>query len=87
MVRCSAAFASCEVISRPVWKCTPWRRWNVQVRPLADFDQLVASSGSIWWVTGLKRVSVSYMLFMAMMPSEYSVAGSQPSSMTVAVVS
>ncbi len=44
-VRRMAAAAACAVISRPVWKCTPWRRWNVQVRPLAEDDQLVASSG------------------------------------------
>ena len=47
----------------------------------------MASSWSTWWVTALYRVSVSYISLMAMMPSEYSVAGSQPSSMTVAVVS
>src|SRR5262249_47727752 len=86
IVRIRAACAAWAVISRPVWKCTPWRRWNVQVRPSADFDQLVASSGSTLWVTALYRVSVSYMVFIAMMPSEYSVAGSQPSPVAGGVV-
>jgi hypothetical protein len=48
-----AALAACAVISRPVWKYTPWRRWNVQVLPSADDDQLVASSGSTVLVAGL----------------------------------
>ncbi len=82
-----AALAACAVISRPVWKCTPCRRWNVQVLPSSADDQLVASSGSTRCAVASYRVSVSYIWLIAMMPSEYSVAGSQPSSMTVAVVS
>ena len=50
-------------------------------------DQLVASSGSTVCVAGFHRVSVSYIWLIAMMASEYSVAGSKPSSITVAVVS
>ena len=46
IVRRMAALAICAVISRPVWKCTPCRRWNVQVLPPSADDQLVASSGS-----------------------------------------
>jgi hypothetical protein len=42
-----AAAAACAVTGRPVWKCTPCRRWKVQVMPLAEDDQLVASSGLI----------------------------------------
>ena len=45
IVRRIEALAAWAVISRPVWKCTPWRSWNVQVLPSDEDVQLVASSG------------------------------------------
>ena len=87
MVRRIEALAACAVIGRPVWKVTPCRRWKVQVLPPSADDQLVASSGPTVSVAELYRVSVSYISLIAMMPSEYSVAGSHPSTITGVLVS
>ncbi len=50
IVRSTEAFTSAEVIVRPVWNLTPERRWKVHILPSGVCDQLVASTGSSFWV-------------------------------------
>ena len=64
--------------ARPVWNVTPLRIVNVQVLPSLLEVHVVASSGSTFCVAESYRVSVSYMLLIAMTSFEYEVDGSHP---------